>query len=78
MGFLDILRKLGILRSGAVKATYTNATERPIELQEEGVFNAEKDLVTPPEVTEKKPEPSKKKKAVKKGKKKPAKKSGKK
>ncbi len=45
MGLLDILRKLGILRYGATSATYTNAKDRPIELQMDGVYNAEKDLV---------------------------------
>lgn len=45
MSLLDILRKLGILRYGATKATYTNAKERPIELMDAGVFNADKDLV---------------------------------
>lgn len=41
----DALRKLGILRSGAVAGTYTNAAERPTELQMDGVFDAERDLV---------------------------------
>ncbi|MFO7536319.1 MAG: hypothetical protein R6X19_11695 [Kiritimatiellia bacterium] len=45
MSLLDILRKLGILRYGATKATYTNATERPTELMMDGVFNADKDLI---------------------------------
>ena len=45
MKFIDLLRKLGIFRSGNVTATYKNAKERPIELQEEGVFNSKKDLV---------------------------------
>ncbi|MDD4353508.1 MAG: hypothetical protein PHN56_03560 [Candidatus Nanoarchaeia archaeon] len=45
MGLLDILKKLGILRYGSTKATYKNAKERPIELQESGVFNAKKDLI---------------------------------
>lgn len=43
--FLDILRKLGIFRSGAVSGTYTNAVNRPSELQMEGVYDAKKDLV---------------------------------
>lgn len=46
MKFVDWLRKLGIYRSGAVSGTYTNAKERPTELQMEGVFNAEKDLIS--------------------------------
>jgi len=45
MTFVDILRKLGIFRSGSVKATYKNGKERPIELQESGVFNSKKDLI---------------------------------
>jgi hypothetical protein len=45
MSLLDILRKLGILRYGATKATYTNAKERPAELMMNGVFNADKDLI---------------------------------
>jgi len=45
MGFLDLLKKLGILRYGVTKATYKNAKDRPIEFQEEGVFDSKKDLV---------------------------------
>ncbi len=45
MGFMDMLRKLGIYRSGAVSGTYTNAAERPTELQMDGVLDADKDLV---------------------------------
>lgn len=45
MGFIDVLRKLGIFRSGSVSATYTSGKDRPIELQEDGVFNSKKDLV---------------------------------
>ncbi|MBI2356999.1 hypothetical protein HYV12_03060 [Candidatus Dojkabacteria bacterium] len=43
--FLDLLRKLGIFRSGSVSGTYTNAKDRPSEFQMDGVFNAKKDLV---------------------------------
>ncbi len=46
MSVIDILRKLGILRFGARAGTYTNATNRPTEFQMEGVYNADKDLVT--------------------------------
>lgn len=42
----NALRKTGIFRAGATSGTYTNAKDRPVELQMEGVFNAEKDLVT--------------------------------
>ncbi len=45
MSVMDVLRKLGILRSGAVSGTYRNAKERPTELQMDGVFNAKKDLI---------------------------------
>lgn len=45
MGFIDSLRKLGIFRSGSVSGTYKNATERPTELQMDGVFDAKKDLI---------------------------------
>jgi hypothetical protein len=45
MGVLDILAKLGILRYGATKAVYTDARDRPAELQMEGVYDAERDLV---------------------------------
>ncbi|MBS3086152.1 hypothetical protein J4422_00435 [Candidatus Pacearchaeota archaeon] len=45
MKFVDILRKLGIFRSGKVKATYKNGKERPIEFLDSGVFNSKKDLI---------------------------------
>jgi hypothetical protein len=45
MKFLDILRKLGILRYGAKSGTYTGMKDRPTEFMMDGVFNAEKDLV---------------------------------
>ena len=44
MGFLDILRKLGILRYGAKAAVYRDAASRPAEFEMDGVFNVEKDL----------------------------------
>jgi len=43
--FLDILRKLGIFRSGSTSGVYHNAKERPTELQMDDVFDAEKDLI---------------------------------
>ena len=43
--FIDLLRKLGIFRSGSVSGTYTNAINRPTEFQMEGVYDAKKDLV---------------------------------
>ncbi len=45
MGFFDFLRKTGILRIGAESATYHTAKERPLSLQESGVFNSEKDVL---------------------------------
>ena len=41
----DSLRKLGIMRSGATSGTYKNAKERPTELQMDGVYDTERDLV---------------------------------
>jgi hypothetical protein len=45
MKFLEWLSKLGILRWGTTAAVYHNAVERPYELMDEGVFNADRDLV---------------------------------
>jgi hypothetical protein len=45
MKFADILKKLGILRFGVEKAVYSNAKERPTSLQQDGVFDSEKDVV---------------------------------
>lgn len=57
MGIMDWLRKLGILRYGSTKATYTKATERPAALQMDGVLDDRKDLsFSSP--TEKKPDSS--------------------
>ena len=39
MKFIDVLRKLGIFRSGKIKAKYKNGKERPIEFLDSGVFN---------------------------------------
>lgn len=33
MGLMDVLRKLGVIQSGSVTATYTSAKDRPIEFQ---------------------------------------------
>lgn len=51
MKFLELLSKLGILRWGGTAGVYHNALERPIELQQPGVFNAERDLINPPNKT---------------------------
>lgn len=45
MTISDILAKLGILRYGAKAATYHSATDRPAELQIDGVFDARRDLI---------------------------------
>lgn len=46
MKFIDILRKLGIFRSGSYSGKYKNAKERGIEMQDQGIFNSKKDLTT--------------------------------
>jgi hypothetical protein len=45
MSFVDILRKLGIFRSGSVSGTYKSGTERPTELMMDDVYDAKKDLI---------------------------------
>ncbi len=45
MAMLDWLRKLGILRFGGEKAAYHNAAERPMSLQDDDVFNSQKDMI---------------------------------
>lgn len=55
---LKWLRKLGIYRSGSCAAVYHNAAEKPVELIMDGVFDAQKDLVTK-EDFQKQPPPSK-------------------
>lgn len=57
MNILQWLNKLGILRWGGTVAVYHNAKERPIELQQPGVFNAERDLVGRRDATVAKPAP---------------------
>jgi protein-disulfide isomerase len=47
----ETLRKLGVVRAGTASGTYTNAKDRPTELQMDGVFDAEKDLVRSDEST---------------------------
>ena len=46
MTLLDWLRKLGIIRFGTKSGTYTSARDMPREFLVDGVYNAEKDLVT--------------------------------
>ncbi len=50
MKLIDLLRKLGIFRSGFSKGTYKNAVGRPTELQMDDVFDAKKDLTTKKDV----------------------------
>ena len=50
MGLMDVLRKLGVVQSGTVTATYTSGKDRPIEFQHD-------DLSHP--VTRSKPGPGK-------------------
>lgn len=45
MGIIDWLRKLGILRTGAIKATYRNGKDRPDEFLMSDVLDADKDLI---------------------------------
>lgn len=42
----EALRRLGIMRSGAMATTYKSGKDRPIELMMDGVFDAEKDLIS--------------------------------
>ena len=44
MGIIDWLRKLGILRSGVVKATYHSGKDRPTALMMHDVLDEDKDL----------------------------------
>lgn len=44
MKILDLLAKLGILRIGARKATYTTGADRPAEFMSDDVVNAGRDL----------------------------------
>ncbi len=34
---MDVLRKLGVVQSGAVTATYTSAKDRPIEFENDRI-----------------------------------------
>jgi hypothetical protein len=45
MSLLDWLRKSSIFRFGFKKSRYNDAKERPIEFQDSGVFDSEKDLM---------------------------------
>jgi hypothetical protein len=45
MTFVDLLRKLGILRYGVKTGTYTSMKDRPAEFFMDDVYNAHKDLV---------------------------------
>jgi len=45
MKFMDLLRKLGILRYGFKSGTYTSTKDMPPELFQEDVYDAQKDLL---------------------------------
>jgi hypothetical protein len=45
MGWIDWLRRLGVLRWGARSGTYTSGADRPVEFMMDGVFDGRKDLV---------------------------------
>ena len=44
MNVIGILRKLGILRYGAYKGTYTSAKDMPDEMLMDDVYDSKKDL----------------------------------
>jgi len=50
MSFIDLLRKIGILRFGAKTGTYTSAKDMPAEFLMGGVFNANKELLSKQDV----------------------------
>jgi len=50
MKITDILRKLGIFRSGSISATYTSSKDRPTEILMDDVFDAKKDLINKEDV----------------------------
>ena len=54
MKLKDLLRKIGLFRSGTISATYNSGVERPIELQDSGVFNAKTDLLHASDFSKKK------------------------
>ena len=45
MSLLDWLRKLGILRFGSESAVYHDATDRPLSLQQDDIFDSDKDVI---------------------------------
>lgn len=47
MGFIDILKKFGVLKVGADSGVYTNAAERPIGLQDDNFMGSDKAPPTP-------------------------------
>ncbi|MCA9119116.1 MAG: hypothetical protein H6822_23155 [Planctomycetaceae bacterium] len=59
MTLLDWLRKLGIVRFGQESAVYRNAAERPLSLQQDDIFNSEKDVLVAHQQSEPKPSPQK-------------------
>ena len=51
MRFVDLLRKLGILRYGVKSGTYTSVKDMPPELFMEDVYDAQKDLLHREDIT---------------------------
>ena len=51
MSLMYWLRKLGILRFGTYKGTYTSAKDMPDELFMDDVYDSEKDLTTKEDIT---------------------------
>lgn len=46
MKFIDLLRKLGVLRGGFYKGTYTSAKDMPDEIFMDDIYDAKRDLTT--------------------------------
>lgn len=49
MKFLDILRKLGIVRCGAQAAVYSGAQDRPAEVLQDDLSHGDPNPVPPPD-----------------------------
>jgi hypothetical protein len=50
MAFIDVLRKLGLFRAGAVKGKYTSGRDMPAELLMDDVYDKKKDTVSKEDV----------------------------
>lgn len=62
MDFLTLLRKLGIIRYGKKKYTYTSGEDMPVEALMDDVYDPEKDLVAKEDLKEMKEKFTRKKK----------------